>query len=221
MYIGYGGGSCLIADWPFCIYPSPGIFKSLDGGQAWKQITGTPFDNASILSAAVPADDAQIVYVATMKGLFVTYNGGKSWQEITSLEEHAPWREMGGVQVPPAITITADPFDPKTLYAGTQHMGLWMSSDSGFTWTLASIGMDPNEFIWDILPDPNRPGVVYAATDQSGIYVSIDGAKNWRKINKGMDYRTIRVMALSEDGSVLYAGSGGAGVFRLSTPAGQ
>jgi acetyl esterase/lipase len=75
--------------------------------------------------------------------------------------------------------------------------------------------MDPNEFIWDILPDPDHSGLIYAATDQSGVYISKDGAATWQKLNQGLNYRDIKVLALSEYGNILYAGSGGAGVFRL------
>jgi photosystem II stability/assembly factor-like uncharacterized protein len=221
MYLGYGGGSCIIADWPFCVDSSPGFFRSQDGGYTWEKVSGAAFGTASILTAAVPVDDAQTVYVGTMKGLFVTHDGGDSWAEITSLEEQAPWREMGGVQVPPALVIVADPFDAQTLYVGTQSMGLWLSQDGGASWEQASVGMDPNEFILGILPDPNTPGLIYAASAQSGVYVSTDGAATWSKIGQGLDFRGMRSLALSEDGSVLYAGSTGAGVFRLGNPPGD
>jgi photosystem II stability/assembly factor-like uncharacterized protein len=221
MYLGYGGGPCLGADWPFCVEPAPGFFRSRDGGLTWEQVTGTPFEDASILTTAVPVDDPRTIYLGTMKGLYVSSDGGDNWQPITSLDTQVPWREMGGVRIPPALTIVADPFDGQTLYVGTQGMGLWLSRDGGLSWTQASVGMDPNEFVLDILPDPDRSGVVYAATEQSGVYVSTDGAVTWGKLNQGLDFRAIKVLALSEDGSILYAGSGGAGVFRLGTPAGQ
>jgi photosystem II stability/assembly factor-like uncharacterized protein len=156
-----------------------------------------------------------------MKGLYLSRDGGDSWQPITSLEAQVPWQEMGGVQIPPAQVIVADPFDGQTLYVGTQGKGLWLSRDGGVSWNQASAGMEPNDYVMDILADPNHSGVIYAATEQSGVYVSTDGAATWQKLNQGLDFRIIKKLALSEDSSILYAGSRGAGVFRLGTPAGQ
>jgi MYXO-CTERM domain-containing protein len=75
-----------------------------------------------------------------------------------------------------------------------------------------------------LLPDPNRQGVIYAASKFSGVFVSTDGADTWTSLVNGLERKDAQVLALSQDGTVLYlgtaSGSGGAGVWRLGTPAG-
>jgi photosystem II stability/assembly factor-like uncharacterized protein len=77
--------------------------------------------------------------------------------------------------------------------------------------------MDPNEIVAKLLPDPNYPNLIYAATILSGVYVTLDGGQSWKSINTGLAPRNIVNLALSEDSSILYAGAGSRGVWRLST----
>jgi photosystem II stability/assembly factor-like uncharacterized protein len=63
----------------------------------------------------------------------------------------------------------------------------------------------------------SHANTVYAAT-VSGVYVSLDGGDSWQALNTGLTIRAVRDLALSADGSVLYAATYGAGVFRLGTP---
>jgi hypothetical protein len=73
-----------------------------------------------------------------------------------------------------------------------------------------------------LLPDPNRQGVIYAASKFSGVFVSTDWADTWTSLVNGLERKDAQVLALSQDGTVLYlgtaSGSGGAGVWRLGTP---
>ena len=86
------------------------------------------------------------------------------------------------------------------------------------TWTQAAAGMDPNEPIYDLILDPSRPGVLYASSWLSGVFVSTDGAQSWQKLGNGLSFTAVRQLALSTDGTVLYAATRGGGPFRLGTP---
>jgi photosystem II stability/assembly factor-like uncharacterized protein len=220
MYLGYSERACIIGAWPECTHRAPGLFRSHDGGVSWAHVEQTPFEGSSILAATVAPDNARTLYVTTLMGLFVSLDGGDTWLQVTSLEDVAGWNQITPeIAVPPATTVAADPFNPQIIYVGTFQRGVWMSQDGGTSWVQASAGMDPNETIAHILPDPDRPGVIYASSRQTGVYVSTDGAQTWRPLNQGLDFRTMEHLALSADGSVLYVGSRGAGVFRLGTPA--
>jgi hypothetical protein len=63
--------------------------------------------------------------------------------------------------------------------------------------------------------DPTNSNIVYAAGLRVGLYYSFDAGTTWQEKNDGLTNRDIKVMDLSDDGSVLYAGTNGAGVFRL------
>jgi photosystem II stability/assembly factor-like uncharacterized protein len=97
-------------------------------------------------------------------------------------------------------------------------LGTFANGGGGQTWQQVSAGMDPNEPIYSILPDPNRPGVLYASSGFSGVFYSTDSAATWQTLTNGLTFLSVRGLALSDDGSVLYAGTVGKGVFRLGTP---
>jgi photosystem II stability/assembly factor-like uncharacterized protein len=124
----------------------------------------------------------------------------------------------GEWNAPIVFDMVFDPFDPQTMDAALAPGAVWRSADAGQTWQQVSAGMDPNEPIYSILPDPNRPGVLYASSGFFGVFYSTDGAATWQNLNNGLTFTNVRGLALSEDGSVLYAGTVGGGVFRLGTP---
>jgi hypothetical protein len=97
---------------------------------------------------------------------------------------------------------------------------VFRSKDGGDTWEQAGYGMDPNEAINDLLPDPNRPGLIYASTMGSGVYYTTNRGDSWTLLNEGIGSLWVDQMALSDDGSVLYAGTRVSGVIRLGMPTG-
>jgi len=52
----------------------------------------------------------------------------------------------------------------------------------------------------------------------SGVYFSTDSGETWQSLNDGLTSRAVIDLALSADGSVLYAATSGSGVFRLGNP---
>ena len=162
--------------------------------------------------------DSRTVFAATMAGAYRSRDGGDTWQSLTDLEAKAPAHPGSGM--PPAFAIVTDPFEPGTVYAGSPRGGVFRSLDGGDSWTQASYGMDPNEGISDFLADPNRPGLIYASTRESGVFYTTDRGQRWTPLADGISQVWVDQMALSEDGSVLYAGTRVSGVVRLGTPVG-
>jgi photosystem II stability/assembly factor-like uncharacterized protein len=197
--------------------------RSQDGGHGWEEIAGTPFEGYSVLGLAVLPDDPQTVYAATAVGLYLSRDGGDSWQRLEALEEAATRLPPGLNEPPPGggfivFDVVLDPFNPQVIYAATQQYALWRSDDGGQTWTQAAAGMDPNEPLFDLEPDLSHQGVLYASSCWSGVFVTTDGGQSWRRLADGLGFNNITDLALTEDGSVLYAGSSGSGVFRLGRP---
>jgi photosystem II stability/assembly factor-like uncharacterized protein len=215
VYIGYADRACLLLDWVYCVNNPPGFFRSGDGGYTWEPMTSVPFTNTSILNLAVSPDDALTLYAATMAGPYRSQDGGGTWQPM---EVSSGPSVDAGVEAPSVFVFAVDPFDSQVIYAGSPDSGVYRSQDGGDTWVQASAGMDANEPITHLLPDPNREGVIYASSTLSGVFVSTDGAQTWQQIAEGLTALVVDRLALSEDGTVLYAGTRGGGVFRLGTP---
>ena len=77
------------------------------------------------------------------------------------------------------ITVTAlalSPADARIAFAGTRHMGLYMTADSGATWQPAWGGRLANASVRDILF--GRDGkTVYVASDQGIWHGGVNGAR--------------------------------------------
>ena len=76
-------------------------------------------------------------------------------------------------------------------------------------------GLDANSSITSIVFDPKRPGVIYAADRNSGVYRYDSIEQQWIAINLHLANREVNALAVSADGRYLFAGTEGAGVFRL------
>ena len=222
VYAGFANQGCF-GDVPWnCPIPSPRFSRSTDGGYSWEPVEGTPFEGYGILALDVHPQNPQRIYAATAVGLYLSEDGGDNWRHLDALREATRPLPRGHEPSPGETFIIydvlIDPFEPQVIYAATLEYAVWRSTDGGESWEQTAAGMDPNQQMFALLADPNQPGVIYASTSLSGVFVTIDGADTWRKLGGGLDFFNMKDMALSEDGSVLYVGTGGRGVYRLGTP---
>ncbi len=222
VYAGFASQGCF-GDVPWdCPLPAPRFTRSYDGGYTWEPVDGTPFEGYGILALDVHPHDPQKIYAATAIGLYLSEDGGDNWRHLNHLREVTRQLPRGAEPSPGETFIIydvlVDPFEPQVIYAATLEYAVWRSADGGETWIQVAAGMDPNQQMFALLADPNRQGVIYASTSLSGVFVTTDGADTWRKLGEGLDFFNMKDMALSADGSVLYVGTGGRGVYRLGTP---
>jgi photosystem II stability/assembly factor-like uncharacterized protein len=219
VYAGFVFYEGIRGHWSYAMARSAGFHRSIDGGYTWEHIAGIPFEQTGILRIAVHPTDSQVVYAATVSGLYLSQDGGDTWQRLEGLDaavfpfvndpEYYPTLE------PMVYDVLIDPFDSQTLYVATIQAGVFRSEDGGTTWVQAAAGMDPNEPLYDLVADPNRQGVLYASSWLSGVFVSTDAGQSWRSLVNGLDMKGMRQLALSSDGTVLYAGTISRGVYRL------
>jgi len=182
------------------------VAKSTDQGDTWQPIYDAPFNGTSVTDIVVHPEQSEVVWAATAgMGVFKTSDGGLTWVKTTP---------AGGMDT--ARSLQSNPSSPEHFLLGTDK-GVYVSEDAGLSWKKSSSGMDPNERIWEIVFDPARSNIVYAGSLASGIYLSEDFGRTWRQINTGLTNRNIYTLSISSDGETLYAGTGGEGVFRLST----
>jgi WD40 repeat protein/tRNA A-37 threonylcarbamoyl transferase component Bud32 len=121
---------------------------------------------------------------------------------------------------PVAITtLTIDPNDPDTIFAGTFGAGIYVSRDGGQTWTPSNKGLGKGT-VGGIVVDPNDSSIVYAAPhQQGGVYKSTDGGQTWATVNLGIDLGSGGdglIYFDPSDSSRLYYSSGSNGLYHSS-----
>jgi photosystem II stability/assembly factor-like uncharacterized protein len=187
--------------------PGLGVFESTDNGITWRDANDVNSANQNINMLAVHPKEPNTVYAATLKsGILKSTDGGKFWQPVNQ-----------GLNIPDVRSIAIDPNNPQTLFAGIENGGLYISNDGGGSWKNSSSGMDAQAAVHSIVFNPSNSQIVYAADIHSGVFRSDNGGKQWVRINNGLRTRAVTALAISKDGSLLYAATQGEGVFRLET----
>ncbi len=140
--------------------PPAGVFRSLDGGATWDDITGDLPDRYVTDLAVDPTND-QIVYV-TFSGfgtshVFKTIDGGQSWQDIGGILPDVPTQ-----------AVIVDPDYPQHVYVGTD-IGVYVSTDGGQTWQAFNEGLPDPVLVFDLSISPmNRK--IRLASHGSGVF---------------------------------------------------
>ncbi len=152
--------------------PGGGIFKSLDSGDTWTEITRNPGLPKSMVgkigvtvSAANP-DRLWAIVEAEDGGVFRSDNAGKTW---TKTNEQRSLRQRAWYYT----RIYADPKNADTVYV--LNTGFYKSNDAGKTFTGISVPHGDNHDLWLAPDDPNR----IIESNDGGANVSFNGGKSW------------------------------------------
>ena len=159
-----------------------GLFKSIDGGATWKQLTKGLPDNLVQINVAIAASQPRRLYatLATKTaggysdphGLYVyrSDDAGATWRKIT--DDPRPEMKIGGGDL--AIPVV-DPQNPDTVYVTS--IVTCRSTDGGKTWISlrGAPGGDDYQNMWI---NPKNPKIILLVSDQ-GAVISVNGGESW------------------------------------------
>ena len=153
--------------------PGSGLYKSVDGGAHWQEISRNPGFPRGVLGrigVTVAASDPSVLYSivqAKHGGVFRSDDAGAHWRRVNrswSLRQRAFYY----------MTIYADPTDPNTVYA-PEVDALWVSHDGGEHFSMLHTPHGDNHIVWI---NPRNPKILLEGND-GGATVSTDGGKTW------------------------------------------
>jgi photosystem II stability/assembly factor-like uncharacterized protein len=203
-----------------------GVWKTTDGGASWTPLTD---DQCSLAMGSIAIDpvDPDIVYAGTGElhfsadsyygcGVLRSTDGGLTWAR---LGEAAFASSTGGARISRIIVdaASAGSTTSTSVYAASST-GLWVSRDSGLSWTRTLPGV-----ISDLQVDAAGPAILYAAhgmpatNPSNGVHKSVDAGSTWTRLTgfPTSDIGRISLGASPTTPGIVYAavqnGFGGAG----------
>ena len=195
-----------------------GVWKTLDGGRTWSNISDGYF-GGSIGAVSVAPSDHNVIYVGggekTVRGnvssgygIWKSVDAGKSWVSSGLPESrHVP-------------RIVIDPTDHNIVYAAvlgniykeSTDRGVFKSTDGGKSWNKTLYSNELAGAV-DLIIDPSNPRNIYASTwrvqrtpyslssggDGSALWKSTDYGETWKEIskNEGFAKGTLGIMGIT------------------------
>ncbi|MBI2257681.1 MAG: T9SS type A sorting domain-containing protein [Flavobacteriia bacterium] len=226
--IGPGGGSDIHvlvvhptnADIVYAGGDIEGVFKSVNGGQTWKNInsnlaqmnlTPSAFWISDII---IDPNNSSHLFLCTAAGLFHSTNAGDSWQTLYS--------EFIDEEPVSVSTLAVSVDNPSVLYMGLgdrndgsmadfeafanyeEKEGLYKSIDNGTTWTEIEVtGLSSMSAIHSIVTLENNQLII---STTKGVFYSNDGGSNWQNRSTTLPHENTYILKKAvENGSpILY-----------------
>jgi photosystem II stability/assembly factor-like uncharacterized protein len=185
-----------------------GIWKTIDGGSNWKNISDKYFGGTMGAIAVAPSDET-ILYAGegenSLRGN-VSEGLGGMWR---SDDAGKTWRNIGLKEGRHIVRIIIHPKNPDIvwvavighLFGAHEERGVFKTTDGGKTWK-KTLYVNDQTGCSDLVMEPGNPTVFYAGMwhvkrtpysmesggDGSGLYKSVDGGETWTNLsaNKGL-----------------------------------
>jgi hypothetical protein len=204
-------------------FASNTLWKTIDGGQSWTQISpdlsretwevpanvgkyrdtpeAKPSRRGVIYTIAPSPLDINVIWVGTDDGLIhVTRDAGKTWTNVTP-PQLAPWAKVS--------LMDASHFDSNIVYAAINTFRLddlkpyiYRTRDGGKTWVPITAGIPDGGIVNVVREDPLRRGLLFAGTEQA-VYVSFDDGDEWHSLRLNMPATSVRDLVIKDDDLVI------------------
>jgi len=183
-----------------------GVWKTIDAGLNWSNVSDGFFDTGSIGAIDVADGDPNVIYVGTGSacirgnvsrgiGVYRSTDGGDSWTHV-GLPDAG---QIGRIEVDPRdpdrafVAALGDPFGPNA------ERGVYRTTDGGASWDQVLFVSDSTGFV-DLAMNPSNPRIIFAAawraerkpwtaisgSEESGIFRSKDGGDTWDRLEGGL-----------------------------------
>jgi len=162
-----------------------GAYLSSDNGTTWKQKGIDPSANFTrflyswVYAFAVSGSD---IFASTNGRVFLSRDNGDSWTEAT----------------PSGVSVKSLAVSGSYIFAGTSGKGVYLSADSGTSWTAANTGLPSDIQVNTLIVSG---AYVFAGTDK-GVFGSGNNGKTWG--NTGLE-KSVTSLRIKE--SKLFAGT--------------
>ena len=169
---------------------SRGIYKSIDAGLTWTQLTGgLPASGFQRINLAIAPSEGKRLFASFVNpsgglfGFYRTLDGGVTWTQMTTTPNY-----LGG-QGWYDNTLVVHPSDPSLVFAGgvfpynSGNYGVIRSTNSALNWTDVSYGLDggqvhPDQQILSFGPD----GTLWLGND-GGVWKTTNSGNTWTNCN--------------------------------------
>jgi len=170
-----------------------GIAVFEDVGGAWREQRKTLEGKRSTVLRA--SDDGTLYAAVPEEGVYASSDQGHTWDLSFK----------GDVR-----SLAIDPSDPATVYAGTEPIRLFRTTDAGDHWSelegLQRMPESVREKWWfPVYPheghvlsigiDQTDPRILYLGLEHGGIVRSDDSGESWEDISDGIEYLDIHMVA--------------------------
>lgn len=179
-----------------------GVWKTIDGGSNWKNISDKYF-GGSIGCVSVAPSDPTILYagegenslrgnVSEGFGIWRTDDGGRSWKHTGLKDTRHIIRIVIHPKNPDIVWVAAIGH----LFGPNEERGIFKTVDGGKTWKKV-LYVNNQTGCSDLIMEPGNPAILYAGTwrilrtpyslesggDGSGLWKSVDGGETWKNIS--------------------------------------
>lgn len=188
-------------------YTGGGVWKTVDAGITWSNISDGKFNTSTIGDIAVSVSDPNVIYVGTgehaVRGVMTSFGDGVYKSE----DGGSSWKHMGLTETRHISDVIIHPTNPDLVYVAAQgalhgnnaERGVYRSTDGGKTWR-KTLFINDSTGISSLAMDPANPRILYAASWQhrrtpwsvisggpgSAVWRSKDGGETWTKLSRGL-----------------------------------
>lgn len=190
-----------------------GVWKTIDGGITWRNVSDGFFNTAAIGALAVSESDPNVIYAGTGEtsirgnvshgdGVYKSTDGGKTWRHLGLVNT----RHIGKIQIHPTNPDSVYLAALGHAYGPNDERGVYRSTDGGENWERV-LHRSPTAGSHDISMDLTNPRILFAAIWQvqryphtlnsggelSGLFRTLDGGDTWQEItrNPGLPQGTL------------------------------